>query len=96
MCSSDLLERIKKIEGVTYEWKAEEFPEKNFEKGKQIGIIAQKVEKSFPELVRTDNEGYKSLVYDRFTAVLLEAIKEQQKEIEALKKEIAAVKADRI
>ena len=92
----NVLERIKKIEGVTYEWKAEEFPEKNFEKGKQIGIIAQKVEKSFPELVRTDNEGYKSLVYDRFTAVLLEAIKEQQKEIEALKKEIAAVKADRI
>ena len=92
----NVLERIKKIDGVTYEWKAEEFPEKNFEKGKQIGIIAQKVEKSFPELVTTDNEGYKALAYDRFTAVLLEAIKEQQKEIEALRKEIDAVKADRI
>ena len=92
----NVLEKIKNIDGVTYEWKAEEFPEKNLQKGEQIGIIAQKVEKSFPELVRTDNEGYKTLAYDRFTAVLLEAIKEQQKEIEALKKEIAAVKADRI
>jgi len=35
-------------------------------------------------LVRTDSEGYKSVMYDRFSALLLEAIKEQQQEIEVL------------
>jgi hypothetical protein len=39
------------------------------------------MEKEFPELVMTDKEGYKSIAYDKFTAVLLEAIKEQENKI---------------
>ena len=48
-------------------------------------MIAQEVEKYFPELVVTGKDGYKSLNYAQFTAVLLEAVKEQQAEIEKLK-----------
>ena len=40
------------------------------------------MEKELPELVVTDQEGYKSVAYDKMTAVLVEAIKEQQKLIE--------------
>jgi hypothetical protein len=74
------LEKILKIRGVSFQWKD------NGEKG--IGLIAQELEKVFPELVKTDNSGKKSIDYGRLTAVLIEAIKEQQKEIDSLKTEI--------
>ena len=43
-------------------------------------------------MVSSDNEGYKAVAYDRFVAVLLEAIKEQQNQIEGLQKEIEQLK----
>lgn len=61
--------------------------------GKFIGIIAQEVEKSFPELVRTDENGYKAVNYDGLTSILLKAIKDQQKQIDLLKAEVELLKA---
>jgi len=77
------LDKVMKLEGVEFEWKEDlevEYPE-----GKQIGIIAQELEKEFPELVSTDSRGYKSVDYNKLSVVLLEAIKEQQKQIDELK-----------
>jgi Chaperone of endosialidase len=82
------LEGIKKLNGVKYEYKTAAFPQKNFEKVEQIGLIAQDVEKIFPELVRTDKDGYKSVAYQNMVAVLIEAVKEQQKQIDELNKKI--------
>lgn len=76
------LENIMKLEGVTYFWKYKEFPERGFNDKKQIGFIAQEVEKIYPEVIYTDEAGYKSIDYSRFTPILVEAIKEQQKMIE--------------
>ena len=90
-------EKIKNINGVKFDWRVSEFPDRNLPKTRQIGMIAQEVEKEFPELVITDSNGYKSLAYDRFTAILLEAVKEQQNEIDALKgqqKEIDILKQE--
>jgi hypothetical protein len=70
------LSNILKINGVRYDWKAEEFPEKNFSEKNQIGFIAQEIEKIFPEMVFTDEKGFKSVDYGRLTPVLVEAIKE--------------------
>lgn len=84
---SNVLSDIDSLHGYTYFFRTEEFKDKNFSKTKQIGMIAQEVEKYFPELVSTDENGYKSLNYAQFTAVLLEAIKEQQAEIDSLKKQ---------
>ena len=59
---------------------------------RHIGVIAQEIEKEFPELVsewEQDGVKYKAVDYSRLTAVLLQAIKEQQKEIEELKKKIS-------
>jgi hypothetical protein len=50
-----------------------------------IGFIAQELEKQFPELVSTDNQGRKGVKYQNAVAVLFEAIKEQQKQINDLK-----------
>lgn len=67
---------IQQMQGVRYEWRRDEFPEKNFSKKPQIGFIAQEVEIIFPEMVLTDEKGYKSVDYARLTPVLVEAIKE--------------------
>jgi hypothetical protein len=80
--------KVEKLTGVSYEFRNEDFPERNFPTGKQIGLIAQDVEKVIPEVVNTDKDGYKSLAYDRLVAVLIEAVKEQQVEIELLKKQM--------
>jgi len=77
---------------ISYDWKIKEFPQNHFSSGRQIGIIAQELEQEFPELVNTDKDGYKAIAYDKLTAVLLEAIKSQQKEIEGLKKELVEIK----
>jgi len=78
------IDKIEQLDGVSYELRKEEFPEKNFSNRKQIGLIAQDVEKVLPELVRTDSKGYKSVAYQNMVPVLIEAIKEQQDEIEDL------------
>lgn len=58
-----------------------------FSQKRQIGLIAQEVEEVFPELVHTDESGYKSVEYSKITAILIEAVKEQQAQIESLRKE---------
>lgn len=92
------LQKVEKLEGVTFEWKKDSFPNKNLPSGKNIGLIAQKVEHVLPELVVEDGSGYKSIDYDKLTAVLVEAIKDQQKiiisqdnEINDLKKRVEKI-----
>ena len=55
---------------------------------KTVGVIAQEVEKVLPEVVHSgeSEDDMKSVSYGNITAVLIEAIKEQQKEIELLKR----------
>lgn len=81
------LNKVLNIRGVYYDWRVNEYPDRGFSGKKQVGVIAQEVEKVLPELVITDNDGYKSVAYDKLTAVLIEAVKEQQKQIEELKVE---------
>ena len=52
------------------------------------GVVAQEVEKVLPELVNTDENGYKSVEYANLTPVLIEAIKEQQAIIDQQNKRI--------
>ena len=88
------LQKVMQLQGVTFDWKKSEFPDRTFSDQKTIGFIAQEVEKVLPEVVQTEKtaEGYKAVQYDKVVALLVEAIKEQQKEIEALQKEIKKIK----
>ena len=79
------LEMVLRLRGVTYEWKRSAFPNRNFPAGTQIGFLAQEVAKVLPELAPRDAQGYYSVAYANFAPVLTEAIKEQQREIDALK-----------
>jgi hypothetical protein len=53
-----------------------------------IGFIAQELEEQFPELVTTNPDGTKAVKYQNATAVLFEAVKEQQKQIDSLQEQI--------
>jgi hypothetical protein len=85
---SGALSKLQQINGVEYEMNIEAFKEKNFAKGRQIGFLAQNVEKVVPEAVSENEDGYKGVDYARLVPLLLESIKEQQKQIEALEKRI--------
>lgn len=81
----NISEKIAKIKSYTYEFKTEEFKEKNFAKGEQFGFIAQELQEEFPQLVIEGPGGYNYVNYIGMIPVLLEAIKEQHQQIEELK-----------
>lgn len=78
------LDTVEKLQGVTFDWRVGEFKDRNFPEGKQVGFIAQEVEKIIPEVVTTDKQGYKGVEYANITAVLVEAVKELSHKIDAL------------
>ncbi|NTW27230.1 MAG: tail fiber domain-containing protein, partial [Candidatus Moranbacteria bacterium] len=80
----DGLSKIMGLEGVYYDWKTDEYPNMGFTNDKQVGFIAQAVEPIIPEVVHTSADGYKSIAYDKLTAVIVSAIQEQQTEIISL------------
>tara|TARA_Y100000593_G_scaffold12299_1_gene22505 strand:+ start:486 stop:2789 length:2304 start_codon:yes stop_codon:yes gene_type:complete len=77
------LETIKQLRGVTFDWKDKK---KDNEK-MQHGCIAQEVEKILPNLI-TERKNYKHLNYTGIIPILIEAMKEQQIQIDELKKQI--------
>jgi trimeric autotransporter adhesin len=85
---SNSLEKIQSLSGVNFFWDSERYPDLKLDGNKQIGLIAQDVEKVLPELVTQDLEGHKGVAYDKLTAVLVEAIKEQQQQISAQQERI--------
>jgi hypothetical protein len=80
----NVLERLKKVRGVSYNWKTAEFAARGFSDKTQIGVIAQELEKAFPELVEIQADGYRTVNYLHLAPVLLQAINEQQAQIERL------------
>ena len=81
------LAKVMRMRGVNFEWKkSSEMPA-----GKHMGFIAQEVLPIIPEVVNSNGDYY-SMEYAPITALLLEAIKEQQKMIEDLKAEVEQLK----
>ena len=85
---TNALNNLLLIHGIYYNWDKEKFSDKGFGDERQIGFSAQEVEKLFPEIVKTDINGYKSIDYTRLTPILVEAVKEQQSLIENQNKKI--------
>ena len=100
---SGALDKVLKLRGVTFYWKNREemaaakgMDANNMSYGfgseKQVGVIAQEVEQVLPELVVTDNDGFKAVKYENLAPVLIEAIKEQQAIIDNQQKQIDELK----
>ncbi len=94
------LDKVMKLRGVEFDWN------QGKRKGTHdLGLIAQEVEEVLPELVREktlctgeyeDNEKeFKTVDYDKIVGVLIEAIKEQQEEIDLLKANYDQLKYNR-
>ncbi|AHJ97155.1 tail fiber domain-containing protein [Hymenobacter swuensis] len=81
------------LRGVRYEWNALGIRHGGTTGARQVGLLAQEVEKIYPELVSTDAEGYKAVNYAQLTPVLIEALKEQQAQIVALQARAATAEA---
>ena len=82
------LNNLLQLRGTNYFFNTKAFPDKNFSTDKQMGVVAQEVEKIYPELVTIDKDGYKSVNYIGLIPVLIESIKEQQKQIEEQQQQI--------
>ncbi len=67
------LDKVLQLRGVSFDWKKD--GESTY------GFIAQEVEQIFPELVKTNDDGYKAVLYGNLVSPVVEAIKEQQEEI---------------
>ena len=88
----DALNKVKNLRGVMFD-KTDTL---SSELKRSTGVIAQEVEKVLPEVVHNDiNTGYKSVAYGNIVGVLIEAIKEQQEQIDKLKHDIEFLKGIR-
>lgn len=99
-CSSDLrfkknitpfgnvLNNFSKLRPVNFFWRTDEFPDKQFGKSESFGLIAQEVEQIFPELVSTDEQGYKVVNYSKLPLLTIQAVKELKTENDTLKQQL--------
>jgi hypothetical protein len=77
------VEKVEAIGGYTYNWIPMEGVHV-YGDMKDVGVIAQEVEKVLPELVSDRENGYKAVKYDKLTAVLIEAVKELSERVKVL------------
>jgi hypothetical protein len=92
------LEKVQSLNGVTFDWDNDAFEETEDTKKPEFteratGVIAQDVEKVLPEAVRENEDGFKNVAYGNMVGLLIEAIKEQQTQIDELKAEVAELKS---
>ncbi len=79
------LSKVMELEGVYYKLNYSDSMAIFNNDENQIGLIAQQVEKVVPEVVKTMHDGTKAVAYQNLVALLIEAVKEQQYQIEELK-----------
>jgi hypothetical protein len=85
------IDKIKKITGYTFTWRESYYKDKSpdFIKKNDVGVIAQEVQEILPEVVHTRKNGVLAVDYSKIVPLLIEAIKEQQIQIEELRNAIA-------
>ena len=71
--------KVERLRGVEFKWKDSLSPRVS------MGLIAQEVERVIPEVVHEDAKGYKSVSYGNMIGLLVEAMKQQQQEINDLR-----------
>ena len=91
------LDKINQINGVTFDWTDDYIESQGgnddyFMRKNDVGVIAQEVEKVLPEVIGTRANGTKAVKYDRIVALLIEGIKDLNKQVSDLKTEIEELK----
>ena len=82
---SNVLDVVMHLTPIYYQWDVESFPTMGFDDQRQVGFSAQELEVLFPEMVHTDEAGYKTVDYSKLVPILVQAMKEQQYGFDELK-----------
>ena len=88
---SSPMDKVQNLNGVLFDWKQDFIDAKGGEDGyfvrkRDVGVVAQDVEKVLPEVVGTRPDGVKAVKYDRLCALLIECVKDLQTQVNDLKK----------
>ena len=98
------LEKLQSLNPITYNYNIKDFKELDLPKGNHSGFLLTEVEKTLPDMIIVENKVYQkgknntkvykvpSLKQEDLTAILVAAIKEQQLQIDELKKELEELK----
>jgi hypothetical protein len=90
-----VLSKVVQLQPVHYHWRSQEFPDYHFGDALNSGLIAQEVEKVFPEMVSVDAHGYKTVNYSELPYLLLGAVRELKAENDALQAKLST-ESDRL
>ncbi|MEM6345079.1 MAG: tail fiber domain-containing protein [Bacteroidota bacterium] len=85
---ADPLAHLLQLRGVSYYFRFAEQSDMDWPTQRQMGVIAQEVEQVYPNLVSTDEEGYKAVNYLALSALLIESVKELHQEKVSLAAEL--------
>jgi hypothetical protein len=86
---TSMLDAVSSLRPVTYDWRADEFPDRHFSASRSYGLIAQEVEGVMPELVVTGKDGYKAVDYTKLPLLAIQAIKELKSQNDRLQARLA-------
>lgn len=94
----DALNKVLRMDGVSYEWRDDVVLESDIDPdavlkqrvpaGRHFGVIAQEIEQVLPEVVNEGPDGIKAVAYQEIIPFLIEAIKEQQRQIQEQQRQI--------
>src|SRR6202451_2552347 len=90
---TDALGTVSKLQGYTYDWKRGSNPEMNFSEGRQIGLIARQVRTAAPQMGGRDQNGTLTVQYQSASPLLIEAVKQLEKENQDLRTRLDALNA---
>jgi hypothetical protein len=79
-----ILKRLLKIHGFKYDWNEQMYSLMG-KRGTEYGVIAQEVQKEFPEIVSKGKDGYLEVDHKQFIPIMIESIRELKNEIDNLK-----------
>jgi len=80
---SGAMDVARAVNPVTFDFKVDKFPDRRFPTERQAGVIAQELETTLPDLVTTDDLGYKGVAYERLGVYALAAVKELDADADA-------------
>jgi Chaperone of endosialidase len=84
-----VLDRLTALQPVHYFWRASEFPDRQFGQRRAYGLIAQDVEQILPELVVTNDDGFKAVDYSGLPLLTIQAVKDLKSENDALQRRVS-------
>jgi len=85
-----LLDKIVRLQPVSFYWRTGVHPSQTFGSRSSFGLVAQEVERVMPELVTEDEHGFKAVNYSKLPLLTLQAIKEQQAQIDRQQQQLSA------